>query len=255
MIMPYFGRWPEWMDLFLYSCSKNPFIDFLFFTDIPVPQKTYSNTIFYYITFADYCKRISKKLGVSFSPSKAYKLCDVRPFYGIVHEEELFGYDWWGWGDIDLVYGDLTMLVNKKNLEKYDMLTTHVNRVSGHFTLIRRESKYTRLCLQINSYRELLEKEENIGMDESYFTRVTQPIYNRLYNAVYYRIIVRFLKRRQHWLDYYWGKITTCIPSRIFWGEYFTTFKPSSNVVNTYNLETGKVICPSGQLSTIIGGE
>ena len=30
MIVPYFGKWPEWMDLYLYSCSKNPQVDFLF---------------------------------------------------------------------------------------------------------------------------------------------------------------------------------------------------------------------------------
>lgn len=45
MIVPYFGKWPEWMDLYLYSCSKNPQVDFLFFTDCLVPATVYPNTL------------------------------------------------------------------------------------------------------------------------------------------------------------------------------------------------------------------
>lgn len=45
MIVPYFGKWPEWMDLYLYSCSKNPQVDFLFFTDCLMPATVYPNTL------------------------------------------------------------------------------------------------------------------------------------------------------------------------------------------------------------------
>lgn len=33
MIIPYFGKFPDWIDLFIQSCRKNSEIDFLFFTD------------------------------------------------------------------------------------------------------------------------------------------------------------------------------------------------------------------------------
>lgn len=52
IIIPYFGKFPEWIDLFLYSCSlnnkitNNIVIDWLIFTDCEQPQIVYANTIF-----------------------------------------------------------------------------------------------------------------------------------------------------------------------------------------------------------------
>lgn len=255
LIMPYFGEWPKWIDLFLYSCSKNTFIDFLFFTDNPIPRKTYCNTIFHHITFADYCQRISITLGIDFSPLNAYKLCDMKPFYGVVHEEELKDYDWWGWGDIDLVYGDLSRFLSEKNLNRYDLLTTHVTRLSGHLTLIRKESRFTKMCFDIQDWKRLLENKENVEIDEGYFTRMVRPIYTEWYMKSYQRIIVHFLKGYHHLFDYYWGQLIKIFPSRILWYEAFTTFLPSPKVVNTYDLDSGKVFCPSRQSTPIKEGE
>lgn len=33
IIIPYFGKFPEWFNLYLYSCKKNPEVDFIFYTD------------------------------------------------------------------------------------------------------------------------------------------------------------------------------------------------------------------------------
>lgn len=138
IIIPYYGKWPEWMDLYLYSCSKNPQLDFLIITDIETPHKVYSNTHFIYMTFEECCNRISQTLHVKFRPNDPYSFCACKPFYGIVFEHELVEYDWWGFGDIDLVYGDTSLLVNEKNLNKYDFITAHSDRFAGHFTIMRK---------------------------------------------------------------------------------------------------------------------
>ena len=44
MIMPYFGKWPKWINLFFYSCGKNEFIDFYIFSDCPKPHNLYGST-------------------------------------------------------------------------------------------------------------------------------------------------------------------------------------------------------------------
>ena len=33
MIIPYFGKFPEWINMYLYSCSYQKLIDFHYFTD------------------------------------------------------------------------------------------------------------------------------------------------------------------------------------------------------------------------------
>ncbi|RUQ45547.1 hypothetical protein D8M30_15595, partial [Corynebacterium pseudodiphtheriticum] len=54
-IIPYFGCWPFWMPFFLESCRHNPDIDWLLFSDCPMPANVPTNVRIEHITFADYC--------------------------------------------------------------------------------------------------------------------------------------------------------------------------------------------------------
>ncbi len=52
IIIPYFGKYPEWIDLFFYSCGMNKTIDFYFFTDCEEPEIHESNLSFKSISLA-----------------------------------------------------------------------------------------------------------------------------------------------------------------------------------------------------------
>lgn len=181
IIIPYFGKFPDWIDLFLYSCSlnyrvdNNIFIDWLIFTDNESLEKVYSNTKFFYMQFADYCNIVSDKLHINFHPSTPYKFCDLKPFYGIIHEKELEEYSHWGFGDLDLCYGNLNLLINKKTLHRYNLITTHADRIAGHFTVIKKKSIYTNLCLKILDWERKLLNEKVLGLDEMDFTNLVRP--------------------------------------------------------------------------------
>ena len=190
-IIPYFGRWPEWMELYLYSCGKNPMVDFIFYTDCPLPKRTYPNTLFQTCTREEYYRMVSDRLQVDFRPQEAYKLTDLKPFLGKVHEEELRDYEFWGFGDLDLVYGDLGMLVNESNLTRYDVLTTHAYRVAGHFTLLRNTAYYRNLCFRIRDWKQRLTDEKHYALDEMDFSNLQNP-YQRNIGRLY-RYILRFL--------------------------------------------------------------
>ena len=43
-----------------------------------------------------------------FDPSDPYKLCDLKPAYGHIHERDIAGYRFFGYGDIDIVYGQIS---------------------------------------------------------------------------------------------------------------------------------------------------
>ena len=77
IIIPYFGQWPEWINLFMLSCQYNSDIDWLFFTDCDEPEIKTHNTSFIHIAFNDYKKLVSEKLNINFSQSDPYKLCDL----------------------------------------------------------------------------------------------------------------------------------------------------------------------------------
>ncbi len=252
LISPYFGKFPEWMPLYLYSCSRQKNIDFIFYTDCEIPAKTYSNTIFHEISFGDYCNLVSERLNIPFHPDNAYKLCDLKPFYGAVHAEELKGYEWWGYGDLDLVYGDLSLLANEYNLQHYDVLTTHIDKIAGHLTLVRKDSKYTMECLRHPQWIKLLCDKQNYGIDEKYLTRAIMPFQYKLSKMIFYMLVRHFVKKGTHF--WYLDKVSrlfSFLPTRVFMREYFTTFAPSKQGICTYDVKTSRLKCSTNQLTKI----
>lgn len=255
LIIPYFGKFPKWMPLYLFSCSKQENIDFLYFTDCELPDKIYSNTIFFKTTFEAYCERVSKRLEIKFHPSAPYKLCDLRPFYGIIHEEELEDYEWWGFGDLDLVYEDLSKFTNEHNLRKYDLLTTHVNRVAGHFTIIKIKSRYTKIAYSLPNWKDALQAKEHRCLDEGDFSELVKPLKNHLFDRFYFHVLNKFINPYHHFFCYYlWGKITHFLDGKCYMKECFTTFHPTRQSVIAYDLSNCKFSVSNNQLDKIRWG-
>ena len=84
------GEFPQYFPLWLKSCSKNPNVEWLLFADRPPKQSLPNNVIFKKFTLEEIRERVNKNLGIDakglVSP---YKLCDFRPVYGIIFNEEL----------------------------------------------------------------------------------------------------------------------------------------------------------------------
>lgn len=241
IIIPYFGKFPDWIDLYLFSCSKNPFVDFLFFTDCEIPSKTYSNTFFYNYNYKEYCERISQTLNVKFYPKNAYKLCDVRPFYGILHKKELEDYEYWGYGDIDLIYGNLALLLNEKNLGKYELITTHADRIAGHFTVIKKDGNFSTLCYKIENWKSKLEDERGLGVDEHDFTWLVHPFQKHIWR--FHRILSKIIQIHPYNFFKVFNNITN-----LFTGysikEYYTTPLPENGESWIYDIKKNRIINP-----------
>lgn len=241
MLFPYFGKFPEWFDLYLYSCSKNPNIDFIFYTDCTTEFTLPSNVTFRMMAFDDFCCQVSSVLGIQFHPKSPYKICDLRPFFGQIFKQDLMKYDFWGYGDIDLVYGDLSPLLKKTN--KYDLVTCHADRIAGHFTIIRKESSYTNLCYKIYNWKERLEEEWVYGMDEHDLTTLVYPFTRYIWSAY------RRIGKRLGFIYYNFFRIFNVFfntVSRHYLQEYYTSILPDNGERWMYELETGKMINPDG---------
>lgn len=171
-LIPYFGKWPFWFNYFLESCRYNPDIDWLIYTDCELPENSPSNVKFHPISFVDYKVLISKKLGIHFNPDSAYKLCDMKPTYGYLHEEEIRDYDFWGFSDIDLIYGDLRSYFTEERLAKKDLFSTHVNRVSGHLCIVRNTKKMREAFMKIKNWHRRMSDNEHHALDEGAFSKI-----------------------------------------------------------------------------------
>ena len=241
IIQPYFGIFPIWMDLFLFSCSKNKQVDFVFFTDC-IPSLThlnYSNITFHKTSFDDYCMLVSERLGIDFKPEKTYKLCDLKPFLGVIHQDIIDSYDCWGYCDIDLVLGDLTTLLNK--MSTYDLISTHADRLSGHFTLMKTKSKFTRACFKIRNWKKKLMMQKHKCLDETDLTKVVARF--MFYKDAVYR---RFIRNHSSIIDTLYSKVANFILSivrdnKVNFEELHTTPIPDYTSKYVYDTKTGKV--------------
>lgn len=171
-IIPYFGRWPFWMPLFIRSCAVNSDIDWLFFSDCGVPDDLPSNVQVKSISYDDYCSLVSQRLQIEFHPASPYKLCDIKQALGYIHQDCLEGYDFWAFGDIDVIYGRLREYFTAQRLSQYDLFSTHSRRVSGHLCLIRNNSRMREAFMLIPNWRERFVDQRHQALDEGAFSRI-----------------------------------------------------------------------------------
>jgi hypothetical protein len=165
-IIPYFGRWPEWINFYIESCKANDTIDWIFYTDCSAPSNRAANVTFRHMSFEAYKSMVSAKLGIDFNPSNPYKLCDLKPVLGYLHQDDIAAYDYYAFGDIDIIYGDIRGHITDELIERYEMITTHDTWVAGHFTLFRNNRKMRGAFRKICGWRSILQKPEYCGLDE-----------------------------------------------------------------------------------------
>lgn len=160
----YFGKLPEYIDLWLESCKYNKNIDFLIVTDQEISNKP-KNVNVHRINLADFRNMASDKLKLEVCLKKPYKCCDLKPVYGVILNDFLSGYDFWGHCDFDMIFGDLESYFNKHNLEKYDKFL-HL----GHLSLYRNNdecnNRYKLDGSLVGDFIDVFTSPLNFGFDE-----------------------------------------------------------------------------------------
>lgn len=114
----YYGNYPPYFNLWLKSCEYNPTIDFFLITDNnikSIPKNVYQINL----SFTDFKLLSEKKLGLQIKLDRPYKICDLKPMCGVIFEDYLSDYDYWGFCDIDLIFGNLRSFFEKYNLNNY----------------------------------------------------------------------------------------------------------------------------------------
>jgi hypothetical protein len=171
-IIPYFGKLPFWMPYFLVSCKFNPTINWIIITDQRYEMDIPKNVKFIYKTYASYCKFVSKKLDINFNPPNPYKLCDIKPSLGYVHSDLVAGYDFWAFGDLDLIYGDLRAYFTEDRLAKKSLFSTHATRISGHLCLIKNHRKLNEAFMRVKNWKSIFENDRHYAFDEKNFSKL-----------------------------------------------------------------------------------
>jgi hypothetical protein len=227
VIIPYFGKWPPWIDLYFYSCEQNSTIDWYFITDCEIPFKRFSNLYFISKSFQQYNNEVSQKLNFTFTPTNPYKLCGLRPFYAVVHADIIKDYEFWGYGDVDVIWGNIGSFYTESKFNRYDVFSTHGDRLSGHLTIVRNNNYYNTKCYKIKNWKEKLTNSDAIALDEHDFSWLLYPE-SRWIKMFYSKIIYKIFNWRDAWVLYNYllpllNLLTFSRLRRIYFKEQHTT--------------------------------
>ena len=132
LIVPYFGKFPSYFPLWLSSCKYNPTVNWIIYTDCEDSYDYPANIEVVYCTFLDVAKRIQSHFDFKIELNNPYKLCDFKPTYGEVFQDDVKNFDFWGYCDIDLIFGNIRKFITQEILEDADRFLA-----LGHFSLYR----------------------------------------------------------------------------------------------------------------------
>lgn len=163
IIGTYFGPLPKYMKYWLISCAYNPTIQFYVYTD-QIIENPPDNVKIINTALHELSKVMSNKLGVNVSIHNPYKLCDMKPMYGTIFNEDIKEFDYWGHCDFDLVWGNLRKFLSDEILENHDRILD-----LGHLTIYKNTKEVTcRFKLENSNinYRSALETPNHVAFDE-----------------------------------------------------------------------------------------
>ena len=166
-IVPYFGKLPDFFPLFLKSAAYNEDFNWLILTNDMTNYKYPENVRVMYMSFNEFKRLVQSKFDFPISLESYQKLCDYKPAYGYILEDQIKDYDFWGYCDIDIILGKISDFITLDMMEKYDKLFE-----LGHFSLIKNNFENNRLFMKklngISEYKQSFTTNKITIFDEAY---------------------------------------------------------------------------------------
>jgi hypothetical protein len=169
-VVVWFGAWPPWLPFFLLSCGRNPGFHWMIWSDCTTALPCPTNVTIRPLSRAELERRVSLVLNADFHLDAGYKLCDLKPVYGDVFSSELEPWEFWGYVDLDVVYGRLADFITPSDLESCDILTSSTRILAGHFTILRNTPALRGLYRRCPDFLPALLAAEHRAFDETEFS-------------------------------------------------------------------------------------
>jgi len=166
VISVWFGRLPSYLTYFLKTCASNTTIDWMLISDQPIPSPTFENIRVMVMSKTSFVDLASKQLGFDVTIENPYKVCDFKPLFGKIFEDQLNNYNYWGYCDLDIVFGDISKQILPLLVENPDIISFYMNFLSGPFCLYRNTETVLNLFSQCSEYKSILQDPEHKAFDE-----------------------------------------------------------------------------------------
>jgi len=167
-LIVYMGNYPWYFPYFLHSCRYNPDIDFLIFTDNNAKLELPENVKIIPYSLEQFKAEASKALGFDVAIESGYKLCDFKPAYGFIFQDYIRDYDFWGYCDVDVIFGNIRTFMTDELLND-DIISARHDYLTGCFALYRNNPYMRELFKQSKDYRKVFTNPRNFFFDETNF--------------------------------------------------------------------------------------
>ena len=188
LICPYFGEFPNYFPLWLKTASHNETIDFIIPTDHSPMKGMPGNVRFLNTTLEEMKTKIEHLLEMKISLTEPYKLCDYKPVYGMLFYDIVSQYDFWGYCDLDLIFGDLRTFFTDQLLSSYDKIYR-----TGQLTIFKQNKETVELFLDTGgkelgdfTYKEAFTTPYICHFDESAICKLAELNNLKQYNVCEY---------------------------------------------------------------------
>jgi hypothetical protein len=165
LILPWYGAKPWYWELFEKSAER------LSMDVIVIAEKGFSvkakNFRVVEMSLEEVRQRAVKALGTDVNLTCGYKLCDLRPMYGVVFADVIEGYDYWVYGDCDVVYGrKFNEFLSRVVEEDWEVATVRGKWMSGSFTMLKNVRPINTLFMRAEKWQDMLKNHNNQWFDE-----------------------------------------------------------------------------------------
>lgn len=154
LIVPFFGEMPPWIDKF--RAPKG--YDLLLDQDID-----------------EFKIRVKTILGIDYPGEWGTShVWDYRAALGLLYEEEIRGYDYFGHCDLDVVFGNMDKFIPDQELMKLDVYSTHDKYICGAFSLYKNTDEVRNLFKHSPEWKENMTSKQPTGWVETSYSRLLE---------------------------------------------------------------------------------
>lgn len=168
LIIVYYGKIPSFLSLFLGSCKYNQDIDFYFFTDWDTSTLPILDNVKFIPSSFNHFNELSRiKLKIDdLKIEYGYKLCDLKPAWTHIFEDFVMDYDFVGYCDIDLIFGDISRFFNDEVAKRADLFTITQEYISGALTIFRNNKEMRTLYRKASGWEFIFRDSRHWAFDE-----------------------------------------------------------------------------------------
>jgi hypothetical protein len=102
------------------------------------------------------------------------KLCDYRPAFGEIFRHEIADAGWWGWCDLDCVFGDFAAFLTSEVMAASHLISDHAKIVNGPLTIVRNGPATNTLYRERGRFLDIFASDEHVAFDELGFTDIVR---------------------------------------------------------------------------------